>query len=420
MAPSWIDLEREMKEGPFAQKGFTKQLQQQIEYKMELKQTTVKSRFIRIAGVSAVVLLLVLSLTHFDWSHITTKQTNSTPASNTEINEHKPVVSNLPFRVKSVLLLGLRTDIQGKNSSEALNANNYSTYRTQLITGDSKAKQNVLISAEGNGLLIPHGQQFWKIDALTQETPNGTNHYLSAHLASSKAITRNDAGTSTGQLHSNEKLVYAGNNYVSIISSEEGIQGNATASYQTVWTRTLEQMNTAAGKSAKDHISMNEIFGNQTDAEIAQIQPKLDSSQGGITSEITGENWTLTRQIGKWLPQIAEIETFSNPATTSFKLHSIPIEIPEKIVSHDQLVCSWDRITQMQPEAIDAVSSPDGDMVAIITVNKIYVYPYEDNQFGPLALQIELNKNESMVMAQWATAKYADKWIDEGNRYLKK
>jgi hypothetical protein len=425
--PNWTNLQQELRDGPFPNKGFTKQLQLQIEHKLGRKQTFSKFRILKLAGAGAVLLIL-LSLTRLDWSHSSNTLTASAPTSNTVFNENKLLAPDTQTRVQSVLLLGLRTDIKEIDSKKALAENNYSTYRTFVIAGDSKDKRQLQISAEGSGILIPHGQQFWKIDALTQETPNDIFHYLSAHPASKKTIKRNYAITQNEQFHHNEKLTYAGNNYVSIITAEEDLRGNAPIGFQTIWTRELEQINTAAGsflngiikgKNDNTPVSLQKIFGSQVNNAIAQIKPQIDASQAGITSEITGENWTLVRQKGKWVPQIAEVETFNNKSATSFELHPFPLTLPDSIVSYDQLVCSWDVIKQVQPEAVDAVSSPDGDMIAILTADKLYVYPYGNNQIGSLALQVGLNKHESMVMAQWATAKYADTWLEAGKRYLK-
>jgi hypothetical protein len=205
-----------------------------------------------------------------------------------------------------------------------------------------------------------------------------------------------------------------------MITSEEAWRGNAPAESQAVWTLALEQINTAVGRIVNEHLSLKQIFGSPAEAAIAQIQPNISATQNGIKSKITGDNWTLTRENGRWVPQIAEVETFNNNAATSYELHSFPLALPETVVSHDQLVMPWDSIKQVHPDAIDAVSSPDGDMIAIITADKLYIYPYGSNQLGPLALQVELKKNESMVMAQWATAKYAANWLEEGKRYLKK
>jgi hypothetical protein len=418
--PNWIDLQQELTEGPFAEKGFNKQLQLQIEHKLDQKQVVSKARYLKLGIASAAVFLIVLSLTRLYWGHSSHEQTASAPIMDTAQNANKPLISNNPPQVKSVLLLGLRTDVQEKNANKPLVDNKYSTYRTLMIAADPKGNQRLQIAAEGNGLLVPHGQQFWRVDALTQETSNDIYHYLTAGLASSKTATRSYKNTPDAQLHHDEKLVYAGNNYISIVTSEEAWRGNAPAASQAVWTRAIDQINTEAGNNANDHLSLQKILGKPADAAIAQIKPNISASQGGIKSAITGDNWTLVRENGKWVPQIAEVETLNNNAATSYELHSFPLALPDTVVSHDQLVMTWDAVKQAQPDALDAISSPDEDMLAIITADKLYIYPYGNNELGPLALQIALHNNESMVMAQWATAKYADNWIEEGKRYLKK
>src|SRR5690348_12568074 len=100
MDPNWNDLQQELKEGTFADKGFSKQLQLHIEHKMELKQTILKARFLKLAVASAAVLLIGLSLSRFEWRQSSNQeQTASAPTMNPASNENKPLVDSLPLRV---------------------------------------------------------------------------------------------------------------------------------------------------------------------------------------------------------------------------------------------------------------------------------------------------------------------------------
>jgi hypothetical protein len=421
MDPNWNELKNELAAGPFPENGFSKQLQRQIVQKLDGQLSTSKTRMLRTAGAWLFILLLFTFIS-LNWTPLTETvgsieesagQVNNLKA----VNDHNQIIDKEQSPVKSVLLIGLRTDFQTKNEKRVLSGNYYSEYRSLMITGDVKNPTKLEVAAEGSGILIPYRQDFWKITPITLETKNDTYHYLSAYKAKEVAIQRKYEDTPDQEIRHNEKLVFAGNQYVSIVENDEEWRGNAPANYEKIWTRTLEQMNSPTDQTQKS-ITLEQIFNNQAVEAITQLQSQMQAPQSAIKDEITGENWTITRSKGRWIPQIAETHAFTNNHATSYTLHSLAFSLPESVVSYDQLTCSWEQIIEAQPEAVDAVSSPYGDMIAILTASKLYAYTLVNNQIGPLALQVDLHQNEALVMAQWASAKYADNWVKEGKSYL--
>lgn len=71
----------------------------------------------------------------------------------------------------------------------------------------------------------------------------------------------------------------------------------------------------------------------------------------------------------------------------------------------------------MFPDTEDVISSPNKDMVGIFTSNKLTIYPYSNGAFGNPALELELGKNETMIMAQWASGKEIKEWTDTIKKY---
>jgi hypothetical protein len=423
MDPSWEKLKNELAAGPFPQKGFSNQLQRQIENKMDKQSAVYRNRTFRIAGAWFVI-LLVFSFIGLNWTPITEsvvsfEETTAHVSNQKTTMLHNQVIDKAPTPVKSVLLIGLRTDFQTKNDKRVLSEDNYSEYRSLMITGVANDPVKLEIAAEGSGILIPYRQDFWKIEPINLDDKNHTYHFLTAYKAKDGAIQRKYS-TDTGSLEfrHNEKLVFAGNQYVSIVEKDEEWAGNRPGQYERIWTQTLEQINSPTDQ-AKNSISLEKIFNNQATEAIVQLQSQLQQPEPlpEIKDEITGKSWTITRSKGQWIPKVAETLDFTS-YSASYILHPLPFSLPESVVSYDKLACSWEQIIQAQPQAIDAVSSPDGDMIAIFTANKLYAYTLINNQIDSLALQVELNGNESLVMAQWASAKYADNWIEEGKKYL--
>jgi hypothetical protein len=407
MDPSWNELKNQLKEGPFSQSGFNKQLQWKIEEKLEKKATYNKARLFTIVSSCTVILLIALAI-RLNWSplfnSVASMEKNADQVIELKSSEEaKPNAANLQAPVKSVLLIGFRTDYQDNTGNEqSLKPINSSEYRSLMITGDTENPGKLTVAAEGSNILMPYGQQFWTIDSVTQEAADHTFQYLNAFPATESGLQEKSAFNSPEGINHSEKLVYVGNQYVSIVGRDQEKLMNMNTIKEDVWIHKVNQMNTP------EYLNFNPI----------SLEQILAKQEGKATTD-KAENWTITRSKGLWIPQIADAQKINNEATT-FRLHSFADTLPEGVISYDKLSSTWEQIIQVQPTAIDAISSPDGDMIAILTLDKLYAYPYVDHEIGPLALQINLNPNETLIMAQWATAQYAEFWIESGKKYLKK
>jgi len=407
MDPSWNDLKNQLKEGPYLERGFNKQLQWRIEEKLEDKSAYNKTRLFKIASSCAVIAVigLVVSL---NWTTLFNSVNSLEKIADQAIElnssqDVRPAATAIPTTIKSVLLIGFRTDFQDKSEiDKSINAINYSQYRSLMITGNPDKPGKLEVAAEGNSILMPYGQQFWTINSVTQEAADHTYQYLNAIPAAQSGQQEESVFNSSDGINHSEKLVYVGNQYVSIVGRDQGNPKNVNPIKEDVWMHKVDQMNTP------DYLNFNPI-------SLEQVLVK----QGDKATTDKAENWTITRSRGQWVPQIADVEQINNQATT-FKLHSFETALPEGVISYDKLSSTWDQILQIQPTAIDAISSPDGDMIAILTKDQLYAYPYVDREIGALGLQMNLNPNETLIMAQWASAKYADFWIESGKKYLEK
>jgi len=84
---------------------------------------------------------------------------------------------------------------------------------------------------------------------------------------------------------------------------------------------------------------------------------------------------------------------------------------PAKLVSYDKLSPSWSVIKKNMPDALDAFSSPEGDILGIMTDKILYIYLHKGSvNFKKPTLEVDLRKNECAIMIQWATGDYVDKW----------
>jgi len=124
-------------------------------------------------------------------------------------------------------------------------------------------------------------------------------------------------------------------------------------------------------------------------------------------------NFGIFRKNGKWL--LRGRLNFSSPSVKNeYADFNVPIEAPGNLVNYDSLFPSWEVIKQKVPSAVDGYTSPNKDIVVVLTKSKLLVYAIKDNILGedPLG-ELQLKNSEVSVMAQWATDDYVKIWSEE-------
>lgn len=91
-----------------------------------------------------------------------------------------------------------------------------------------------------------------------------------------------------------------------------------------------------------------------------------------------------------------------------FNINIVP---PSKILNYDSFSLSWNDVKGRVPDAKDAYTSPNKDIAIIISANFIYVYEIRNGQLGSKQIKkIPLHEGESVVMSEWATGDYVERW----------
>lgn len=414
--PEPDDFQNQLEDGPLQQKGFTSKLQHDIEETIRHKERN-KSKakpLLCVAGLGTVLAVVLL----FPWH---TMHTQSEAAA----LEGKPMAAAVtvstppPAPISTALLIGLRTEHEPAKSAQGrvLSPLRYSTYRTMLI---APVRGQLQKTTEGTGILMPYKQNFWKIDSLTHSTNTGESHYLSAHLADQPAKPERFADPEDQEFNRVETLLFAGNQYVSIAESEEAWNGNAPYRADRIWVRTLPQLKEARTMQFykkpvdKNHVSIMDVFGASMSNELASMSSVGDNAFG----EVSGQSWTVQRQPGQWVGKVAETPKVGSTRPDYYVLRDFPRELPDKVVNHDDICCSWSNIKSLWPEATDALTSPMDDMLVIFEGDKLKFYSYGQAPGSIPQLTLDLQPGEQLVMAQWATDHYVQEWIDKVGRYL--
>jgi hypothetical protein len=431
--------EKDLSPPPLQKKGFDDKLRRRIEDQLDRKEERRRRwlwpavSFCSIAALSAFVWLI----SPFGGGTGGPEPVNAaltaahTPGTS-ELSSSPQEAPPAPVEIKTGVLIGLRLDYTSAGLSGNDTGHSISTYRTLML---APVDGQVSVAAEGSGILVPYGQKFWKIDAMTHKTDTDMIHYLSVHPADKPAEAASFVDDPDEQLQLTEKLLFAGNQYLSVAEEEDRLRGSLPIEHSQVWVRKLNQVpQTPAAaspvmlKSAVNHVTVQDIFGEGAQQVLSNMMPTSlqkgaktvqEKTVSKSNKQLTGDNWAIIRQPGRWVAQVAE--TFYNPGSgnSGYALRDYPAELPDVVTSHDQVASTWGQIKTLQANAKDLLSSPLEDMIIVQTDKELVLYsPGNSGRDNKPLLHVELEPGEELVSAQWATGSYVGEWVVKARKYL--
>lgn len=221
-------------------------------------------------------------------------------------------------------------------------------------------------------------------------------------------------------------LLFVGNKY-SIIYTDR-VYTTGAGGYQYCPSITLHKHGFGSDSNVDKEISLKGLFDSNSIVNIQsqinqykKIYDKTVSNESENDKEyIYEDNLALERREGKWRLRVPIM--FSNWKSShnyikDFK--DIDCILPTSLVSHDSLCINWDKIKKIEPDLIDAVSSPDKKILVVQTSKALKVYIVRDNDISKPKIEINLGANDKIILNQWATGKYVMKWNEELSKILK-
>ncbi|GGG25275.1 hypothetical protein [Paenibacillus abyssi] len=413
MNPSDKDLRRELESEPFVRNGFDHKLQRKIlEQAGRIDQPRRRGlQLIWAGGALSIALLFTIFMMYgLDGQRAgeTSLATQTLPSAKQAAPDFVGAGDDAAFH--SALLIGLRTDYPAQAAKAA-----YSTYRTLLIAPEDG---KLITAAEGEGILMPYKMDFWRIEPVSSTKQGKEVQILSASSASegSSGKSSSKSGTPstsaqniTEPLLVSEKLLFAGNRNLAVEQkvSTAAESGEMTKTY--VWVKQIEQLSgnrqTSYNPALEPHVSLQEIFPSQA----------VEGSNHNNASLYS--NWTIIRKPGRWVAQEA-VWNASSSNPDQFTLKDLLLPLPKEVAVHDTLAVAWEEIWQRQPNAVDAYSSPSADTVVVLTDKVISFYLNGIGLALDPALVVELEPAESVIMVQWATGHYVERWKQQGQKLL--
>jgi hypothetical protein len=317
---------------------------------------------------------------------------------NNNLQGYAPYDQSSDAPMYSGVLIGLRSS-KKPDSKSPYGENNY---RTLWISNMNEQIRPVYSTQD---LFVPRKSGFWKV-GVTRENQNETIRDVLFANPADKA----ELNTSNWQGINNENMLrtilYAGNDYISTELTPVR-KDNKPNSLEVLPIDNIE------GASP---IKISDIAGENGKAALNEgaswlIKEGLPGSNGNFSITPDEESFYISRRNGHWIMK-GRINTPNQ--TTPWEDFNIKIIPPSKLVSYDELCLSWNFIKARVPDAVDAYTSPNRDMAVIVTGSTLFIYAIQN---GTLSQnpdnKIRLKDKENIVMAEWCSGKYVDKWDKE-------
>ena len=305
--------------------------------------------------------------------------------------------------LRSGVLIGLRDD--DPNNSNSIE-NKLSSYRTIWIPSKNRKLLDIL---QVESLFLPRMDGFWRI-GVNRYTLKGKD-FKDEILAYNKHEEENKKSfiDDKNEINIYKKIVFAGNDYLCM--EYKKIQDENSKDFYRV-------LPIHATKNRRG-IKISDIFGEEGKKAIknsaeAFLASQDQSSMKDIEREPNEENFSLARSNGYWI--VKGRLNDKNIIGHEYKDYNININPSNKMISFNTFSISWNEVKSRIPDAVDAYTSPNKDIALIISNDNIKVYEMNGNELSSKALyKIPIKKSESIIMAEWATGDYLEKWTKEIN-----
>ncbi|WP_027084898.1 hypothetical protein [Cohnella panacarvi] len=376
------ELREHLAQGPLARNGFDEALRRRIHEQIDNPRRRTRriwAPMARIGGVFAVLFAVLAGA----W--IWQAQSNGDSASERMMVETaldaapaasaQTALTTEPPR--SAMLIGLRKDVPSRETS---------TYRTVLVTPEDG---ELRVSASLEGIYMPYKLKFYRLDAVGDSGGRG-----SQTLASVPAGETLPVAIATDPAYvTNEKLLFAGNKYVSLLQTQSDPDTGESTS--RVWVKDVEQLAPALRENAVK----------------SREEPHYELTQLVQLSSLRTDEWTIARQSGQWVVKVpGTAESSEQMLNRISNSTGIGPKLPTEVASYDKLWLNWEDIRAKEPAAIDAYTSPTEDLLAVQTADALSIAAYRMKEEDMKPLTIKLEHGENIVMVQWAQDGYVNNW----------
>lgn len=219
----------------------------------------------------------------------------------------------------------------------------------------------------------------------------------------------------------NEKVIYVGNEYITIVGDKfETGGGTYRSGYYYTKIHKISDFNKESNelklfdllkiKDTKEYAEYNEKYNKVLKDEKVNNETFYKETQ-----KMDWDNIVLGRENGVWVaqvPVVVETGHYGNGSNFIYPTEYLTIntELPSDLVLNNSLSLKWSEIIKVLPDAIDAVSSNESELLIILTKDKVLVYKDNNTDLSKPDLSIDNDGYDKIISEQWSYGKYVDSW----------
>lgn len=303
-------------------------------------------------------------------------------------------------KVKSGILIGLRSNKYKETD------NSYRTLWVSSINGNIQPIQ------ERSGLFVPRKKGFWTIGINKEYSNNNIRQYLYEYTIDKKNNYQKSFGINNLQNNLIRSIKFISNDYICTqYCNYKDSYDDAIYRYQVFPIDSLKNNNS---------LKLSDIAGKEGKTIFYDSAKSYFNSHYKLNCNlynISEDDFTVKRKNGHWIigGNFIFEDKYKNLKNADFNVNIIP---PDKLIDYDNLCISWNVIKSKVSNVTDAYTSPNKDIALIFTNEYMYVYSIQNGKLvGDPKEKIKMKNNETVVMSQWATGGYVQKWYKAFNNY---
>lgn len=373
------------------------------------------------------------------------KTNTSESITKSKFSKKKEESQNIKDEKNSGLLLGLKKTT--KKDNEPIE------YETVWIAQDN---ENIIIRRGKGFLSVPYGEAFYKIEnsiyddkKFSPEADDKSdsapiyNYEYKFHFIDTVAypfgdklndVYYGDISWGDGEWPirtTKDEVLFVGNKYI-LINKDYYETGGGT--YSASWySNSLYELKYLQKEYKKNIVDLNDFFdtdkekyNNYKDDYNIDLNDD-DELKGFVTAKqrVSNKNPLVVRKNGHWVAALPLEEIYTHEGngsthTTVIDFLEITNQVSNKLLCYDDLIIPFEMIKKQIPEARDAVSSPNGSMLAVLVKDRINIYLYKDkiDKLKEPDYSIPISAEQIVVSNQWATNKYVKAWDNTLKEYL--
>jgi len=358
---------------------------------------------------------------------------------------------------KAGVLIGLSTATTKDDNEEGIGGKAAHTYTSYWIYSEDG---KIATKKKKDALVTPVGDNFYELynDSIELKEKNENidsedfylkySYYYNFKAINSNILGQERKGIFTEKSFQEEYLednglnpfnfhvewpIYVGNKYVSIMT-DDYITGGGTfrSGFNAMQFYNIESLGDSSKRQEKTKLF--DMLSKAQQNELIKIAEDFKSKNSNNNDEefdfikkkrvMDLDNLVLKRKRGRWTISIPVFNEFTHEGNGSW-FYTVEDyvdyegDVPEALVSHDSLCLKWEEILEAIPEAVDAVSSPNEDLLIVLTNNKLMVFNNPAEGLENAAVTIDIDGNQQIVVNQWAVGDYATKWSELFTDYFK-